>query len=137
MASVTATANNTAGTYRVTASASGAAAPASFTLTNTKTKVTTLAVMGTSPTDINNSGNGRAVPLVTTDINNSGNGRAVPLVTTDINNSGNGRAVPLVTLSNPGWQSRRLWPAQSIRSLPAQQSAGALVTTRSLRATSH
>jgi hypothetical protein len=53
------------------------------------------------------------------------------------NGSVNGQAVPRVTLSSPQWRSRRLWPAQSIRSSPAQRSARALVTTRLLMPTSH
>ena len=148
VASVMATANNTAGTYRVTASAAGAASAASFTLTNTKTNADQQVFAGltnpmiSSGTDsVTVSGTSTAGTHVPTRddvrVTLDGVAQKAPIggakgSFSTTNGLVNGDPVTRVTVSSPGWRSRRPWPAQSIRSLPAQQSARALVTTRSL-----
>jgi hypothetical protein len=121
VASVDATANDTAGTYRVTASAAGATAAASFKLTNTAVAPaaftlgtfrpgtpTVPSAAQTPPTDPNGKTSGPTLAGTGTEFT------ALGLV--------NGQPVPRVIVSGAGWRSRRPWPAGAMRPRPAQQS---------------
>jgi predicted outer membrane repeat protein len=156
VASVKATANKTAGTYKVTASAAGAAAPASFALTNTAaapasfpstnianqpvfsglTNLTIfLTVIGTfKPGTLTVQSAAQTLPA---DPTGKTTGSTPASTGTEIATQGlvNDHPVRRVILSSAGWISRRPWLAHAIRPRPAQQATKALVTTRALMST--
>ncbi len=139
VASVNATANNTAGTYRVTASAAGAAAPASFTLTNPAAAGAAAPAsftIGTSqPGTLTVQSAAQTLPA---DPNGKTFGPTPAGTGTEFTAQAlvNGHPVPRVISSSAGWRSPRPWMAQAMRPRPAQQSTKASVTTPSLMSTS-
>jgi predicted outer membrane repeat protein len=141
-ASVNATANNTTGTYHVTATAAGAAASASFTLTNTALVIVVYdAASASITTGTSQPGTltvQSAAQTLPADPNGKTSGPAPAGTSTAFTALGlvNGQPVPRVIPSGAGWRSPRPWMAQAMRPRPAQQSTKVSITTRSLVATS-
>jgi hypothetical protein len=126
VASVNATADNTVGTYHVTATDAGASAPASFTLTNT-----TIVVVYSGASDSITAGTSQpgtltvqsAAQTLPADLNGKTSGPIPAGTSTGFTAQGlvNGQPVPRVIPSGAGWRSPRQWMAQAMR--PARRSS--------------